>query len=875
MTGRIITIFIIAIILPLHIMADNDSLRIANRTYTATRTEQVPRIDGVLDDPCWTEGVWASGFIQQQPNEGQPASYPTELKILYNSNNLFIAIRCYDGEPEKMRRIYGSRDAFTGDVAGIAIDSYNDNKTAFEFNLTSAGQKIDLKHKGDFEFDFNWNAVWNGKTAMEDSAWTAEMQIPFSQLRYANSEEHVWGMHVWRWIDRKSEESQWKLIPINAPAMVYLFGDLDGIKNIRSSRQVEFLPYALFKYNPRPKNDRNPYGNTKEFFPNLGFDTKIGLSSNFTLNATVNPDFGQVEADPSVLNLTAFETFYEEKRPFFLEGSEIFDFSLDQDRVYYSRRIGQAPGFIPEINGDHYMQTPENSTILGAAKISGKTSGGLSVGILESITSSENAKVYYPGNENQDTLIMPYSNFIVARVLQEKNNANTIFGGIFTAVNKFSPDTRIESLTNRNAFSSGLDFEQNFRDKTYFIGGKILMSQLSGKKSAIENIQESTIHLYQRPGLPYLSERFDTARTILTGTGGQIQGGKKGGKWRIQEKLKWRSPGFDLNDIGYLRQADVMGQTTEIKYIENEPHKFSRNYNVSLFQSVSSSFGGELIYAASGINLANQFHNLWGVQMSYTVSFSSFETRELRGGPALWMNPRYDFTAQFNSNRAKNFSFSGGVLYTKVQFEDSRFLLAHTDFNWYPISRIRISPFISYSDNINEYQYILTIDTTTEIRYLMGRLEQKTLEFTIRAEIFFTPEISLQYYGSPYFSSGHYAKYYFVNKADARNTENRFDPVAETYSVSGTATSNIQLIESVSRNTYNIDNPNFSFGQFRSNLVFRWEYKLGSVFYLIWSHSRTSDKKIPFPDLSESISNLGKTKGNNIFLLKLSYWFSL
>ena len=861
----------------LYVFCSEDSLQVTTRSYTATWTDKPPRIDGILDDPCWDEGTWASDFIQQQPYEGQPASFPTEINIQYNTNYLFVAIRCYDGEPEKIRRIFGSRDAFTGDVTGIALDSYNDNKTAFEFNLTAAGQKIDLKHKGDFEFDQNWNAVWNGKTALEDSAWTAEFQIPFSQLRYSNKDEQVWGMHVWRWLDRRNEESQWKLIPINAPAMVYLFGDLNGIKNIRTSRQVELAPYAVMKYQLKPPDERNPYGQTKDFFPNVGFDAKIGLSSNFTLDATINPDFGQVEADPSVLNLTAFETFYEEKRPFFLEGNEIFDFSLDDDKIYHSRRIGRSPEFITKIEDDSYMYTPENTTILGAAKISGKTSKGLSVGILESLTSAENASVYLPGNENHDTLISPYTNFVVARLMQEKNGANTIIGGIFTATNKFSSDTRIESLTNSDAYSGGFDFEQNFNNKTYFISGKMLMSYVSGTHEAIRNLQESSVHLFQRPDANYLSNRYDSTLTYMAGTGGQVMGGKKGGKWRYQEKLNWRSPGFELNDLGYLKQADVIGQTTTLEYIEHNPKKFSRNYLISLFQSLSASFGGELIYAAAGINMENQFHNLWGIQFNWNAIFPSFDTRELRGGPALWMNARHEIAAHLNSNQSKNLSFNGGIHYDPVQNEDSRNIYAHLNINWYPISRIRLSPYVLYSDKINEYQYIQTIDTTADRSYLMGRLEQKTLELTFRAELFLTPEVSLQFYGSPYFSSGNYAKYYFVNvnEADSRITDERYTELRENYSFSETVDNDTHLVEYISGNSYTFDNPDFSFAQFRSNLVFRWEYRTGSVLYLVWSHNKTFDEKIAFPELSDSISNLGKVKGNHIFLIKLNYWFSI
>ncbi len=859
------------------IKSNNDSLNYPQtREYTATRIENPPKIDGVLEDDAWTsEGIWHGDFIQQIPYEGQKATFPTEIKILYNTDYLYVAMRCYDGEPGKIRRIFKSRDVFAGDVAGIALDTYYDKQTAFEFNLTSAGQKIDLKHRGNYRLDRNWNAIWEGKTALEDSAWTAEFRIPFSQVRYSNREEQVWGLHIWRWLDRKKEESQWKLIPINAPAMVYLFGELKGINTIRNSRQVELLPYGLMKMVPATGENNNPYGENKQFFPNAGFDAKIGLSPNFTLDATVNPDFGQVEADPSVLNLTAYETFYEEKRPFFLEGDDIFDFRISEDRLYYSRRIGQAPGYVPEMEGDHYMRVPDNSTILGAAKVTGKTSDGLSVGIMESVTSKENAKIYYPEGEQGDTVVAPLSNYFIARIMQEKNQANTIFGGIFSATNKFDLDSRISTLTNNQAYTGGIDFQQNFRDRTYFAEGKFLFSHLEGNEEAIQDLMESPVHLFQRPDASHLSSRYDTTKTILQGTGGYLAGGKKGGKWRFSEEIQWRTPGLDLNDVGYLRQADFLKQETEIAYRETDPGKTFRMYVISFEQTTAYSFGGELVEAGLRLQFENQFHNLWGTNISGETSFPSLETRELRGGPALRINARNNINFHFHSNTSKDFYFSGGSHYTKVNSEPSVNFVAHMDFTWHPIRRIMISPFLLYILNNDEYQYIETQDEENTPLYLMGRLEQHTLEFTLRAEIFFTPEISLQYYGSPYFSTGHYSRFHRVNNASAKETSDRYysysenevgyDDLTNTYT--------IQEINSESINTF--DNPDFSFSQFRSNLVFRWEYKLGSVIYLVWSHNRTSNDNFPDPSFSENFNSLLDTQGSNIFLIKINYWFSI
>jgi len=310
------------------------------RVYNTLRTDNRPRIDGHLDDDCWIHiGSWQGDFIQQQPNQGRPPSQKTEVKILYDDDNLYVALKCFDDEPEKISTVMGRRDDFTsGDIAGIALDTYFDKSTAFEFNVSAAGQKIDLVHLGAYLWDTNWDAVWEARTQILDSMWTVEIRIPFSQLRFSESNDQVWGMHIWRWIDRLGEESQWKLIPIDAPAMVYIFGELQGIEGINRKRHVEIMPYVA---------GRKVTGGLKSERFGYGLDGKIGLSSNYTLDLTVLPDFGQVEADPSILNLSSYEVFYDEKRPFFLEGNNILDYSAGSDMLFYSRRIGHSPSWMP------------------------------------------------------------------------------------------------------------------------------------------------------------------------------------------------------------------------------------------------------------------------------------------------------------------------------------------------------------------------------------------------------------------------------------------------------------------------------------------------------------------------------------------------
>jgi len=417
--------------------SDNKPLR----TYTTIRLSTAkPVIDGKLDDACWQTGEWSGDFTQLLPKEGAKPTQDTKIKILYDDKNIYVAIRCFDTEPSKISRKLGRRDELYGDITGINFDSYHDHRTGFEFSVTAAGQKIDLILFNPMAWDMNWNAVWYVKTGLEDSAWVAEYEIPLSQLRYSSDKEQVWGMHVWRWIDRLSEESDWEVQSMSGPGMLYAFGELKGIKDIPKSRRIEIMPYTLGKLKTFQKEPQNPFAkNGNSFMGNVGLDAKIGLSSNFTADLTVNPDFGQVESDPSVMNLTAFETLYEEKRPFFLEGLNIFKFEMGDANLFYTRRIGHTPEYKPQLGENEYLKYPDNTSILSAVKISGKTSKGLAVGVLQSLTANENAQLF-SGGQTKEIRVEPLTSYTVGRIQQDYKEGNSTLGAIFTATNRFIND---------------------------------------------------------------------------------------------------------------------------------------------------------------------------------------------------------------------------------------------------------------------------------------------------------------------------------------------------------------------------------------------------------------------------------------------------
>ena len=841
-----------------------DSLLHNKRVYNATYIgeQPVPRIDGRLDESAWDLGEWQGNFTQQQPVGNVPGTEKTYVKVLYDRTNLYVSIVCNDSEPEMIRDIFDRRDALNGDMTGIAIDSYHDKRTAFEFNLSAAGQKMDLKHLGDYQWDLNWNAIWDGATSKTDSGWIAEMRIPFSQLRYADQENRVWGMHVWRWISRKQEEDQWQYIPLHAPAMVYLFGELKGVEQIMGSRQVEFLPFATLTIeNQTDKKGWEPVR------PNAGIDAKVGISSDYTLDLSINPDFGQVEADPSVLNLTSFETFFEEKRPFFLEGNDIFDFELEGDIPYYSRRIGSAPTYPESYKSRAVSDIPEFTTILGAAKFTGKGKKGLSVGLINGLTAEETGMATGADSTANKIQVAPVSNYLASRVKKEFREGNTILGGMFSLVNRINPDSTVLLVKPASAMSGGFDLLHYWDKKNYFFEIKSLASRLEGSSDAILEEQLSNTQRFQRPDADYL--QVDSLTEHLSGHGGLVKIGKKGGKINFELLGHYRSPGLNLNDMGYLRQADFIGQEAEISYRMNEPGDWIRNYRIEVDQGTQWSFGGENTLNMTGISFNLMNNKLWSFSMNYSYDFSHLDTRELRGGPAIRLDGQHQTAWSVSTNSSKDLSGSAGFHYNVFGGQEAHEEVIHAGVTWLPIRKLKLSNTLSLSKRKYYQQYVTTLGDAADELYVVSHIDHRTVSATFRAEVFFTPEISLQYYGSPYYSVGKYDDFKRVGQSRSANLTKRLIPLETLYD----SDSNSYSFNHNS-GTLKFDNPDFSFMQFRSNMVFRWEYKLGSTLYLVWAHDQQGRKHV-FQPVHNILGDLFQTEGSNVFMIKLNFWFSV
>ncbi|KPK84997.1 MAG: hypothetical protein AMS27_08530 [Bacteroides sp. SM23_62_1] len=844
------------------------------KSYTTTRLQvEPPRINGVLDDTCWDQGVWATGFTQVSPYEGNPTSQETDFKILYDNKYIYVAIRCHDHEPEKIEIRKAPRDGYSGDVAGIAFDSYFDHRTAFEFDLTAAGGKMDLVHQNIGKFDRNWDAVWDGKTALEDSAWTAEMKIPLSQLRYPDKEEQVWGFHVFRIIYRTMEINHFNLIPMDAPLLVPLFGELHGINGLEKSRRIELLPYLVGKINTFKKEAENPFASTgTKFGYGIGLDGKIGLATNITLDFTVNPDFGQVEADPSVMNLTAFEVFYNEKRPFFLEGTSILTYDLGKDKVFYTRRIGHAPGGNPETAEGEYVSMPDQTTIISALKVTGKTESGLSIGVVESITADEKAEIS-DGDETRKQIVEPFTNYLVTRIQQDFREGNTIVGGIFTSTNRHLSEPYLEGFC-RSAYSGGFDFTNYWKDQTYYLDLKTIYSQVRGSNESIINQIMNSVHYYQRPGADYLS--IDSSANILTGHGGNIEAGRGGnGRLRFSENFNWRSPGLELNDLGFLKMADIFSQKTRAGWDVIDPNKLFLRYSIYLEQENAWNFGGEYIHSSVGTEYTSRFHNYWNITAGIKRISTTLDSRILRGGPSFKVPGNWDLIFGLTSDTRKKFSASLNVL--NQSFDDrSRSVNLVPALDYRISSALQVNLNASYLKNIDNHQYVTKVSSGDNKHYLLSHLDQQTFGITLRMDYYITPDLSIRYYGSPFLSTGIYSGFKKVVSPEAN------DPDKRCYQYDGDELSYDQAERKyyVDENLdglpdYSFNNPDFNFMQFRSNFVVRWEFKPGSNLYFVWTHDRTGFKNVSNESIGEGFSNLVKIYPDNIFLVKFNYWFSV
>ncbi|MCD6091956.1 MAG: carbohydrate binding family 9 domain-containing protein, partial [Bacteroidales bacterium] len=765
-----------AIILFPSIAFSQDNLK---KKYTATEIAKAPTIDAKLDDEAWNSGEWINDFTQFEPYNDAAATQRTEFKVLFDKDNLYVAIKAFDTSPDSIVQRLTRRDNPDGDFVGIAFDSYHDLRTAFMFAVSAGGVKFDqmLTEDGNNE-DQSWDPNWWVKVDLTDEGWLAEMKIPFSQLRFEKESDGVWGLEVFRQTYRHNELDFWQHISKDAPGMVHLFGEMDGLKEIKPRKIFDITPYGIAKLETYEAETGNPFADGKDYDINGGIDAKIGVTNNLTLDLTINPDFGQVEADPSEVNLTAYESYFQEKRPFFIEGANITTFGIGigdggvgNDNLFYSRRIGRRPRLYPDLNSNEYARVPVNTPIIGAVKLTGKTSNGLSIGVMESVTAEGRAEIDDNGTSRYET-VEPLTNYFLARVQKDYNDGNTIIGGMITSTNRWT-DTSTEDYFHKDAYTGGVDFTQYFKKKVWMFNVNAAFSQVNGTADAITRTQESSARYFQREDNDYVN--YDPTKTSLMGSGGRLQLIRQKGHWTHLAVVLWKTPGFELNDMGYLRQADQLFTMFWGQYRVWEPKGIYRSWNLSGDYYNVWDFGGSLLGHGLEFNGNMNFKNFWNFWGHYNLNTNGISNTSLRGGPRMRTEGSNSIQYNVSTDSRKKLHFYVYNNFGRGFDGSSKTFSVGSGFTYKPINTLTVSFNPRFNKSFNELQYIGRESFGGDDRYLFASIDQKVLSASIRISYNVTPDLTLQYWGQPFIASGKYSAFKTISNPMADSYRDRFD----------------------------------------------------------------------------------------------------
>ena len=808
------------------------------------------KLDGELTDAVWGQAPVVSGFLQREPQEGAPATLDTEFRVAYDDTHLYVAVRAHDPDPDQLVGILTRRDGQSpSDWIRVFIDSYFDRRTAFEFAVNPVGVKQDRYWFNDTSDDDGWDAVWDVEVRRDTQGWQAEFRIPFSQLRFTPNEDGRFGIAVGRMVARTNEVSSWPLLARSANGFVSQFGELRGLSLARAAHRLELVPYAVASVTTQPTGD-NPLVRATDPDAALGLDLKYGIGAGLTLTATVNPDFGQVEADPAVVNLSAFETFFPERRPFFLEGSGIFRLDMDCEDdscsgLFYSRRIGRSPQGAADVPEDGYSAAPSQTTILGAAKLTGRV-GSFSVGALTAFTSEESAQVAAGGGTPlPDQPVEPFTGYNIVRAKREFANQSSI-GFMATATNRRLTGTLPDTLAG-SAYTGGIDADWRLA-KRYRLSGFWAGSQVNGEPSAIAALQESNRHLYQRPDASHLE--FDAARTSLSGQAGDIAFSKIGGeRVRFRSSYGFKTPGLEINDLGFMRRADEQQQTNWVQFRNDRPSTHLRTWRLNLNQWTGWNFDGDRIYSGGNVNTHFQFHNNWSTGLAWNFKALTFDDRATRGGPGALDNPRMGGWHYVESDNRRLVSYDQFAFYMADR-HGSSIVEVSPGVSMRPTSSMSVSAGLRYSRNLDDSQWVENVISDAGDRYVFGHLDQRTLGLRFRLNYTMSATLSLQLYAEPFVSTGDYTDFRELVDGRADAYEARYRP----FPYEG--------------------NPDFRYASFRTTNVLRWEYRPGSTVFVVWQQGR---EDVVEDGRFKGWSGLGdvfNAPAGNVFLVKAAYWLN-
>ena len=812
------------------------------RTATAIAASTAIRTDGQLDDAAWVEATPIGSFIQREPSEGAPPAQRTEVRVAYDAAAVYVAVHAFDSEPERIAGYLTRRDAgSSSDWIHVFIDSYHDRRTAYQFGVNPAGVKQDAYWFNDENNDDSWDAVWDVVTVRDATGWRAEFRIPYSQLRFSRGGDGRLGFSVARVIARLNETVTWPLLARSGTGFVSQFGELTGIPTPGTTMRLELMPYTVAQVLTSPAQPDNPLHKTPDPGATVGVDLKYAVTSALSLTATVNPDFGQVEADPAVVNLGAFETFFNERRPFFVEGSGTFQFQCYDCNLFYSRRIGRQPRGFPSLgDGEHAVQ-PGQSTILGAGKVTGRV-GRFSVGVLAAATQEETARIASPLARRSE-VIEPGTLYLVSRARREFTDQSSL-GFMLTTTNRQLVDT--VSFLPESAVTGGVDYDWRI-GKWFGMNGYWAGSSVRGSREAITLLQQSNVHSFQRPDAGHVE--LDPLAESLNGHSGSVNVGKiSGERTRFNLTMAYRSPGFDVNDIGFMQRADGISQNAWFQIRRPKPGRILREAIVNFNQWSHRNFDGDLISSGGNINGNVSFTNLWNAGGGLQAAGRVVDDRMTRGGPSGYVEGWVNSWQWFNTNDRKPVSFHWNSSWSR-NADGGRGLDVSPAIQFRPGSAVSAEVGVSYNKNNDNSQWVRAVDGADRPHHVFGALRQRTSSMTLRLNYTLTPTLSVQLYGQPFVSAGRFESYKEL-VAPRADYPLRFAP----FDYQGSA--------------------DFKVLSFRTTNVLRWEFKPGSTLFVVWQQGREGFMPDGSFTFGRDYRDVFSTPSSNAVLVKLAYWFN-
>ncbi|CAN5852934.1 hypothetical protein BH23GEM6_BH23GEM6_23590 [soil metagenome] len=852
---------------PAGLHAGHDAAPVAH----ALRISDPIRVDGRLDEEVWSRATPVTEFIQFDPNEGQPASEGTEVRFLFDDDAIYIGARLYDSHPVTTR--LARRDQWAvSDWLTVIFDSHHDHRTAYGFEVNPSGVRRDQSRTASGSEDDSWDPVWQVATSIDEEGWTAEMRIPFSQLRFNAGPRQTWGLQIERQIARRNEFSVFSFTPRSQPGGIPRFGHLEGLSQLRTGKRLEALPYAVARGESVDRSG-NPFRENREAGLSGGLDLKYRLTSDLTVDATFNPDFGQVEVDPAEVNLSAIETFFQERRPFFVEGAEIFRFgSGGGNNVFYSRRIGRSP----QLPTPGVADVPDAARILGAAKVSGRTSSGWSVGLLNASTERVQARFMDVSGNPALTNVEPFTNYMVSRLRRDYRAGQTDVGAMFTAVNRDLQDELAQQRLHSAAYTGGVDFRHQWAERSWTLNGFVSGSHVQGSEAAMLRTQRFPWRYWQRPDADHLEIRPDA--TSLTGVSAETSlAFRRGRHWRASGTVGTISPGYELNDLGFQFRGDRIDTSLGGMYSETRPGQIFRQYNINSNVRQEWNYAGDLVQRSIFVSGSGQRKNYWNHLLNVGATLPSMDDRLTRGGPIAerpW-NLRV-FTGTGTDFRKPVSAFVGIFSSWGEGGSWSQQLFSEFEAKPSPTWSVSMGPSLNRSYSLAQFRGSVADATATGTfgrRYLFSEIHQTALSLNTRVNVTFTPDLSLQLFAQPFIASGD------------------FGPVAELaaprsyrFLVYGRDRGEVEATERGVRvfpdgrggaaAPFEVGNGDFNVRSLRGNAVVRWEWRPGSTLFVAWQQMRSDFEGVGDFAFGRDQRALWGARPDNVLVVKLNYWLN-